>query len=179
MEPRKGRYGNRLPHSILAVRMWDPQEKEITMKRREFISAGSSGLLGLGVLMFFGGSARAARISREADVQDKPGLSRVLLLGDSISMGVGSTGSYQGYEEPTRKLLNGKANVYGISGNGGNTQFGLQNLPKWLGEEHWDGNLFNWGLDYIWKGETAGGCNVPLVQYVRNLRGIFPKPKAN
>ena len=152
------------------------------MKRREFISTGSAGLLGLGVSMFFGGSVRAARIlslnDALADAQGQPGLPRVLLLGDSISMGVGSSGSYQGYEEPTRKLLNGKATVHGISGNGGNTQFGLENLPKWLGEEHWDVIHFNWGLHDIGRGKTGRQCNVPLDQYKRNLREIVKRLKA-
>jgi len=147
------------------------------MKRREFIS---SGLLGLGASLFSGGSARAARIlnlsDALADALGQPGLPRVLLLGDSISMGVGNSGSYQGYEEPTRSLLKGKANIHGISGNGGNTRFGLQNLAKWLGEEPWDVIHFNWGLHDIVR-RADGECIVPLDEYERNLREIVKRLK--
>ncbi len=145
------------------------------MKRREFISGGSLGLLGLGVSMSFGGSARAARCSRLekdeealADVQDEPGLPRVLLIGDSISMG---------YEAPTRNLLKGKANVHRISGNGGNTQFMLQNLPKWLGKGQWDVIHFNWGLHDLGR-KPDGQCIVLVDQYERNLREIVKRLKA-
>ena len=62
-------------------------------------------------------------------------LPRVLLIGDSISMG---------YTEPTRKLLQGKANVVRIPVNGGPTTTGLENLEKWLGAEWWDVIHFNW-----------------------------------
>ena len=151
------------------------------MRRREFISAGSSSLLGLGVSMFLGGFAGSARVSSLnealADVQDEPGLSRVLLLGDSISMGVGSSGSYQGYEAPTQNLLKGKAKVYGISGNGGNTRFGLQNLPKWLGKEPWDVIHFNWGLHDIVR-KPDGQCIVAVDEYERNLEEIVKRLKA-
>ena len=49
--------------------------------------------------------------------QGRPGLPRVLLIGDSISIG---------YTVPTRKLLQGKANVHRIPENGGATTTGLQ-----------------------------------------------------
>jgi acyl-CoA thioesterase-1 len=144
------------------------------VKRRKFISAGSSGLLGLGVSIFFGGPAR---IEALAEAQGESGLSQVLLLGDSISMGIGSSGSYQGYQEPTRKLLAGKANVQGISGNGGNTQFGLQNLPKWLGAGPWDVIHFNWGLHDIVR-NPDGQCKIPVDQYEKNLREIVKRLRA-
>jgi lysophospholipase L1-like esterase len=131
--------------------------------------------------MFFGGSASAARIlgvnEALADAQGEPGLSRVLLLGDSISMGVGSSGSYQGYEAPTQNLLKGIANVRGISGDGGNTRFGLLNLRKWLGKEPWDVIHFNWGLHDIVR-KPDGQCIVPADEYERNLREIVKRLKA-
>src|SRR4051794_33049217 len=107
--------------------------------RRELISGGLFALLTISLSLSTASSAKAA------DVQDEPGLPRVLLIGDSISMGLG-TDHDQGYEEPTRTLLRGKANVHGISGNGGNTDFALQHLSEWLGQGQWDVIHFNWGL---------------------------------
>lgn len=70
---------------------------------------------------------------------DNPDLARVLLIGDSISMG---------YTKPTRRLLAGKAEVHRVPGNAGHTGMGLAGLPKWLDEKHgkWDVIHFNWGL---------------------------------
>jgi len=64
---------------------------------------------------------------------------RVLLIGDSISIG---------YTKPTRQLLAGKAEVHRVPGNAGHTGMGLAGLPKWLDEKHgkWDVIHFNWGL---------------------------------
>ncbi|HEX5790282.1 MAG TPA: SGNH/GDSL hydrolase family protein, partial [Luteolibacter sp.] len=72
-----------------------------------------------------------------ANPKDDPALPRVLLIGDSISIG---------YTVPVRKLLKGKANVHRIPGNGQTSDFGVTNLPKWLGEGKWDVIHFNWGL---------------------------------
>ena len=60
-----------------------------------------------------------------APVQDVAGLPRVLLIGDSISIG---------YTLDVRELLKGKANVHRIPTNGGPTTNGLANLSKWLGD---------------------------------------------
>ncbi|MDZ4288610.1 MAG: SGNH/GDSL hydrolase family protein, partial [Prosthecobacter sp.] len=70
-------------------------------------------------------------------VQDVAGLPRVLLIGDSISMG---------YTLGVRKLLAGKANVHRIPQNGGPTKNGVANIDKWLGDGHWDVIHFNWGI---------------------------------
>src|SRR5215467_3324830 len=69
-----------------------------------------------------------------AEIKDQPGLPRVLLIGDSISV-------Y--YTVPTRRSLSGIANVHHIPMNGGNTRVGLTNIDKWLGEGHWDVIYFN------------------------------------
>src|SRR6266446_6796002 len=69
-----------------------------------------------------------------AEVKDNPALPRVLLIGDSISIG---------YTVPTRDLLKGKANVHRIPENGGPTTVGLKNLTKWLGDGKWDVIHFN------------------------------------
>lgn len=77
-----------------------------------------------------------------AGQQDLPGdsaLPRVLLIGDSISIG---------YTRPVIELLKGKAEVQRIRGNAGHTGMGLAGLPKWLDAKkgRWDVIHFNWGL---------------------------------
>jgi len=74
-----------------------------------------------------------------ASVQDIEGLPRVLLIGDSISLG---------YTAEVRKLLKGKANVHRVPGNAGHTGMGIDSLPKWLDGKNgqWDLIHFNWGL---------------------------------
>ncbi|MGJ8695289.1 MAG: SGNH/GDSL hydrolase family protein [Verrucomicrobiaceae bacterium] len=70
-------------------------------------------------------------------IKDDPALPRVLLIGDSISIG---------YTLPTREKLKGIANVHRIPTNGGPTGKGLANIDKWLGKTKWDVIHFNWGL---------------------------------
>ena len=59
-----------------------------------------------------------------APVMDNPKLPRVLLIGDSISIG---------YTLPTREFLKGKANLHRIPTNGGPTTKGLASIDAWLG----------------------------------------------
>ena len=68
---------------------------------------------------------------------DNPDLPRVLIIGDSISIG---------YTVPVRKLLDGKVNVHRIPTNGRYASYGIENLKKWLGDKKWDVIHFNWGL---------------------------------
>jgi acyl-CoA thioesterase-1 len=74
-------------------------------------------------------------------IEDVKGLPRVLLIGDSISIG---------YTLPVRSLLHGKANVHRPPVNCAATIHGLKSLEKWLatgGEnKKWDIIHFNWGL---------------------------------
>ena len=100
-------------------------------------------------------------------VQDNPKLPRVLIIGDSISIG---------YTQPTRKLLAGKANVHRIPTNGGPTINGTANLKAWLGDSKWDVIHFNWGLHDI-KMDT-GKHQVPIDQYEKNLRELVKTMKA-
>ena len=72
-----------------------------------------------------------------AKIEDEPGLPRVLIIGDSISIG---------YTLDVRALLKGKANVHRIPTNGGPTTNGLKNIQAWLGDGKWDVIHFNWGL---------------------------------
>ncbi len=70
-------------------------------------------------------------------VKDDPKLPRILLIGDSVS---------RGYTQPTRKALEGKANVHRAPANCGPTTSGLKNLETWLGEGKWDVIHFNFGI---------------------------------
>ncbi len=75
----------------------------------------------------------------QQDPPDDSALPRVLLIGDSISIG---------YTRPVIELLKGKAEVHRVRGNAGHTGMGLAGLPKWLDPKNgrWDVIHFNWGL---------------------------------
>lgn len=103
-----------------------------------------------------------------AKIEDNPKLPRVLLIGDSISIG---------YTLPTRELLKGKANVHRIPTNGGPTINGLKNLDSWLGKDKWDVIHFNWGLHDL-KMDEKGMHQVPLEAYEKNLRQLVGKLKS-
>jgi pimeloyl-ACP methyl ester carboxylesterase len=94
-----------------------------------------------------------------ADVADKPSLPRVLLIGDSISMG---------YTIPVRRLLDGKASVHRIPENGGPTTNGIANVDSWVGKGSWDVIHFNFGLHDL-KIMGDGSNQVPVQQYEQNL----------
>ena len=76
-----------------------------------------------------------------APVTDIEGLPRVLLIGDSISIG---------YTVAVREAMKGEANVHRPRANCGPTTSGLQNIDAWLStggaEKKWDVIHFNWGL---------------------------------
>lgn len=105
-------------------------------------------------------AAKKANPSLEK-ISDVPGLPRVLLIGDSISMG---------YTLPVRKLFDGKANVHRIPVNGGPTTNGIANLKKWLGDSNWDVIHFNWGLHDMKL--IDGKHQVPIEEYEKNLREL-------
>lgn len=100
-------------------------------------------------------------------IQDEPGLPRVLLIGDSISIG---------YTLPVRELLKGQANVHRIPENGGNTNNGTNKLTAWLGAGKWEVIHFNWGLHDLRLNE--GQVAVSLAQYEANLRTLVKQLKA-
>jgi hypothetical protein len=100
-------------------------------------------------------------------VHDVAGLPRVLLIGDSISMG---------YTLPTRKLLEGVANVHRIPQNGGPTKNGVANLDKWLGDGPWAVIHFNWGIHDL-KFMPDGKRQVEAADYEANLRMLVTRLK--
>ncbi len=111
-----------------------------------------------------------------APVEDKQGLPRVLLIGDSISIG---------YTVPTRKALEGKANVHRPQANCGPTTRGLQAIDQWLGDGKWDVIHFNWGLHDLKYISAKGGLTdvdkgkqqVPIGQYEANLEKLVLRLK--
>lgn len=124
--------------------------------------------------------AKAAPNPVFAKIEDDPKLPRVLLIGDSISIG---------YTLDVRALLKGKANVHRIPTNGGPTTNGLKNLKTWLGDGKWDVIHFNWGLhDVVYMGpdgaravdpKTSGSKHqVPLDEYEKGLRELVKQLKA-
>lgn len=114
-----------------------------------------------------------------APIEDVPGLPRVLLIGDSISIG---------YTVPVRELLKGKANVHRPRTNCGPTTKGLAEIDQWLGEGKWDVIHFNWGLhDLKYLGPQGQNLadpeapdsrqQVPIDQYEANLRKLVERLK--
>lgn len=110
-------------------------------------------------------------------IEDDPTLPRVLLIGDSISIG---------YTVPVRELLAGKANVHRPRTNCGPTTRGLTGIDEWLGDGSWDVIHFNWGLhDLKYMGPDGGNLadpdatgshqQVPIEQYEANLRKLVAR----
>ena len=110
-------------------------------------------------------------------VKDTPGLPRVLLIGDSISIG---------YTVGVRELLLGKANVHRPLTNCGPTTKGVKELDKWLGDKPWDVIHFNFGLHdlkYLGprgqnladpKGEGSHQ-QVPIADYEKHLKTMIAR----
>ncbi len=97
---------------------------------------------------------------------DDPNLPRLLIIGDSISIG---------YTPRVRKLLRGKANVHRPTTNCRWSAFGEENIEGWIGESRWDLIHFNFGLWdwYGWKQEQKA----TPASYAKNLDGIVQKLK--
>ena len=105
-------------------------------------------------------------------VDDVPGLPRILLIGDSISIG---------YTREVRRRFAGRANVHRPPDNCGPTLFGLEQLDGWLGSGRWDVIYFNFGLHDLKFMDASGTYIVPgpkdrplasPAEYADNLRQI-------
>jgi acyl-CoA thioesterase-1 len=114
-----------------------------------------------------------------AKIEDVPGLPRVLLIGDSISIG---------YTVPVRELMQGQANVHRPLTNCGPTTKGISELDQWLGSGKWDVIHFNWGLhDLKYVGSQGQNLTapqapgsrqqVPIDQYEANLQKLVARLK--
>jgi len=132
----------------------------------------------------FAGAAQSDEPTRKrkpnpamAKIDDKPGLPRVLLIGDSISIG---------YTVPVRQMLEGKANVHRALTNCGPTIKGVKELDSWLGDESWDVIHFNFGLhDLKYMGPNGenlvspdqGHQQVSIEDYEINLQTMVKRLK--
>jgi acyl-CoA thioesterase-1 len=104
-------------------------------------------------------------------VPEDPHLPRVLLIGDSISMG---------YTWEVRKLLAGKANVQHPDINCGPTALGVVRVHQWVGDKHWDVIHFNFGLHDLKYLDAQGNYVTPdkgkqvssIKEYQANLKTI-------
>jgi acyl-CoA thioesterase-1 len=101
-------------------------------------------------------------------IKDVAGLPRVLLIGDSVSIG---------YTLQVRERLKGKANVHRIPINGGATEVDLANMKEWLGNGHWDVIHFNFGLHDA-KHMSATEFRASREEYAANLQKLVTQMKA-
>jgi len=102
-----------------------------------------------------------------APITDVAGLPRVLLIGDSISIG---------YTLAVRELLTGKANIHRPPVNCGPTIRGVEQIDDWLGDGRWDVIHFTFGLHDL-KIMDDGKHQVALDQYEKNLRQLVERMK--
>ena len=145
------------------------------------VLAAAAGLLLLGAAYGADAAKKPARVKTPdpalQPITDVAGRPRVLLVGDSISMG---------YTLPVRELLKDTANVHRALGNSGDTTRGLQQLDTWLGTGTWAVIHFNFGLhDLKWldaQGKYVapeqGKQVTPLPAYEANLRQLVTRLKA-
>jgi len=99
---------------------------------------------------------------------DDPKLPRVLIIGDSISIG---------YTPRVRKLLDGKANIHRPKTNCRWSAFGNENVLDWIGDEKWDLIHFNFGL-WDWYGWKQENKATPQ-SYAKSLEGVVQKLKSS
>ena len=130
-----------------------------------FVQAQESGKMNEGETV---ADAAVSKNKAMTDAADVPGLPRVLLIGDSISIA---------YTLPVRDLLKGKANVHRIPGNGMNTANGIKQLNNWLGTGKWDVIHFNFGL-WDAKFKTENMQQVSREDYEKNLGDIVKRLQA-
>ncbi len=107
-------------------------------------------------------------------------LPRVLIIGDSISLG---------YTPFVRELFAGRAEVFHNPGNAQHTGTGLEKIDEWLGEGDWDIIHFNWGLwDLCYRhpesenqgnrDKIRGTLTTSLSDYQTNLETLVQRLKS-
>jgi acyl-CoA thioesterase-1 len=110
-------------------------------------------------------------------VEEDPKLPRVLLIGDSISIG---------YTTRVQEALKGKANVWRVPTNAGSTRVGLEQIDQWLAwRPKWDVIHFNFGLHDLYRRsadgssakpqDTASKPDIALEQYAQNLEQLVTR----
>ncbi|MEY2599463.1 MAG: hypothetical protein RLZZ142_1722 [Verrucomicrobiota bacterium] len=132
-------------------------------------------------------------LASSAQAQPAHPLPRVLLIGDSISVG---------YTPFVQQGMADRARVQHAPGNNESTRSGLRYLDQWLGAEAWDVIHFNFGLHdlkYVQAGQPAsdpalskpwdpkrnpeknvaevsqGQQNVPVEEYEKNLHTLVER----
>lgn len=116
----------------------------------------------------------AAQMAAVVDMPAVPGLPRVLLIGDSISIA---------YTLQVRAELQGTANVHHPDENCGPTVYGLERINDWLGSGKWAVIYFNFGLHdlkYLDEHENyvtpdKGRQVASPEQYGKNLRALVKR----
>lgn len=141
------------------------------MKRKDFLKLGIAGMATTFIPTSVWSSSKGA-------------LPKVLILGDSISIG---------YFPFVKEQLAGKAEVtrpFNINGNAENCQGttnGIINIDRWIGDTKWDVIHFNFGLHDIKHVDPVTGKNSKKTkdprqaepkQYKKNLKQITEKLKA-
>lgn len=113
------------------------------------------------------------------DASQKPDLPKVLIIGDSISIG---------YTPHVSQLLKDRAIVEHHKGNAQHTGTGLKKLDQWVGKTKWDVIHFNWGLwDLCYRHPKSttqgkrdkinGTLTTSLEQYEKNLDALVARLK--
>jgi acetyl esterase/lipase len=112
-----------------------------------------------------------------AQAENVPPLPKVLIIGDSISIG---------YTPPLTEMLRGKAEVVHNPGNAAHSAYGLENLDAWLGDTQWDVIHFNHGLHDLKyvddsgknvSNKELGHQQIPVEQYAKNMEAIVSRLK--
>lgn len=134
------------------------------------------GVAATGALLLSGAAGQQPQRPEFQPIADEPGLPRVLVIGDSISIG---------YTLPLREALKGVANVHRPPTNCEHTWKGLEELDQWLGDGDWDLIHFNWGLHDLKHVDGEGRLELPpagrqvstLAEYASNLDKLVMRLK--
>ena len=111
--------------------------------------------------------------------KDSESLPRILIIGDSISIG---------YTPFVREMFQGRAEVVHNPGNAQHTGTGLEKIDSWLGDGNWDAIHFNWGLwDLCYRhpesknqgtrDKVRGTVSIELASYEANLDRLVKRLK--
>lgn len=129
-------------------------------RRRRGIALGSVLLVSLaGVGAWFAG-----RPTPLDPIEDRPGLPRVLVIGDSISVD---------YTLPLRRRLGEVANLHRVPDNARSTSNIMSHFDEWVGDERWDFIVLNSGLHDVAYDHYEQGDQRAL--YRRNLEKILDR----
>lgn len=113
----------------------------------------------------------AASVLSTAYATDQSHLPKVLIIGDSISIG---------YTPFVTEFLKGKAIVKHNPANAQDTNKGLSDMDAWLAADDWEVIHFNWGLwDNRYDNGFDSSARVPLADYEANLTKLVKRLKSH